>query len=85
MDDISNKSLGNRKRKSLDYCEGKENVSNSEPLIIDRPPSFGFDLGVNSAINRGSPVYKELMLNLKSPKVSVFCLFDDVLYLKSLF
>jgi hypothetical protein len=85
MDDVSNKSLGNRKRKSLDYYEGKEKVSRSEPLIIDRLPSFSFDLGINSAIIRGSPVYKELMLNLKSPKVSVFCLFDDVLSLKSLF
>jgi hypothetical protein len=74
MDDISNtsirKRIRKRKKKSTGFSEGKENTSPEMKLeIIERPPSFDFNLGVNSAINRGSPLYKELLLSLKSPKV----------------
>jgi hypothetical protein len=69
MDDITNTSIRNRKRKLIGDSEGKENVSAVDLAIIERPPSFGFDLGINSAINRGFPMYKELLLSLKSPKV----------------
>jgi hypothetical protein len=64
------KRIGKRKRKSTSFSEGKENASPEVKLeIIERPSSFDFNLGVNSAINRGFPVFKELLLSLKSPKV----------------
>jgi hypothetical protein len=59
-----------RKRKSTGFSEGKDNATPEVKLeIIERPALFDFDLGLNSAINRGSPVDKELLLSLKSPKV----------------
>jgi hypothetical protein len=79
MEEITNMSLGNRKRKSLSDSEGKENIR-ADLEIIGRPASFSFDLGINSAVKRGSP-----KLALKSPKVKcrLFCV--GVLYLVCLF
>jgi hypothetical protein len=69
MDHITNTSIGNRKKKSIGDSEGKENVFAIDLAIIKQPPSFGFDLGINFAINCDSLMYKELLLSLKSPKV----------------
>jgi hypothetical protein len=56
MEDISNVSIGNRKRKSIG-SSGKENVPAVDLEIIDQPTSFDFDLRINLAINRGSLKY----------------------------
>jgi hypothetical protein len=69
MDDITNTPIGKKRRKSIGYSEGKENDRSVKLEIIERPPSFDYDLGINSAINRGCLVYKKLLQSLKSPKV----------------
>jgi hypothetical protein len=40
-------------------------------VILTSQHSLEFDLGINSAINCRSLVYKELLLSLKSPKVRI--------------
>jgi hypothetical protein len=80
MKNVTNMPLPSKKRKSLDRSEGKENIkeeiNDNAMRIIDRPASFEFDLGINSAINKGSPVYKELVQLLKSPKVICVLIFS---------
>jgi uncharacterized protein (UPF0335 family) len=75
MEDITNVLLQSRKRKLVDNIDRKENIekkniNNAKIKIISQPISFGFDLGINSAINCKFYVYKEFLLNLKSLKVS---------------
>jgi hypothetical protein len=69
MEDITNVSPEGRKKESPDTKHGKENKDDGEACEIDLLAFFRFDLGINCVINHGSPVYKELLLSSKSPKV----------------
>jgi hypothetical protein len=72
MKNVTNMPLPSKKRKSLDRSEGKENIKEE---INDNAMRI-IDLGINSAINKGSPVYKELVQLLKSPKVICVLIFS---------